>query len=126
MKNEYRQLVKLVQPGTIHAYIVYEHEIDLLAQGAPISLLLNFALFFLGVAATALGTIAAAPPTQDRVYYTFLIIFIGTIIAGTVLVAVWYSIHRSASRLVLVIKARKPSNPVVGTGPNESVVASEK
>src|SRR5262245_24374648 len=55
---------------------------DLLAQGPPASLLLNFALFFLGVSATAAGTLWPAPPDKDCVYSTILIILLGTLIAG--------------------------------------------
>ena len=60
MKGEYRQVVKLAQPGVRRAYVVFEHQLDLLAQGSPASLLLNFALFFLGVASTSLGTLVTA------------------------------------------------------------------
>jgi len=48
MKGEYRQVVRLAQPVELNAYVVFEHQLDLLAQGSPASLLLNFALFFLG------------------------------------------------------------------------------
>ncbi len=113
MKGEYRQVVKLAQPGELKAYVVFEHQLDLLAQGSPASLLLNFALFFWGIAATSFGTILTAPPSQDRTYYTFLIIFILTLIAGVVLSAVWYTMHRSVTRLVDEIKAQMPANPAV-------------
>ena len=117
MKGEYRQVVKLAQPGELKAYVVFEHQLDLLAQGSPVSLLLNFALFFLGVAASSLGTIATAPPTQDRTYYTFLIIFIITIIVGIVLLAIWYSMRRSVASLVVEIKAQMPPNPEIEQNP---------
>jgi hypothetical protein len=126
MKGEYRQVVKLAQPGELKAYMVFEHQLDLLSQGSPVSLLLNFALFFLGVAATSLGTIVTAPPTQDRTYYSFLIIFIITLIAGTVLMAVWYSMHRSVTRLVVEIKAQMPANPQIEQGPSGPPDAGEE
>jgi hypothetical protein len=113
MKNEYRQVVKLAPAGELKAYVVFEHQLDLLAQGSPALLLLNFALFFLGVVATSLGTIATAPPARDRTYYTFLIIFMITLIAGVVLSAVWYSMHKSVTSLVVEIKAQMPANPPV-------------
>ncbi len=43
--------------GELKVYRVYEHQFDELAQGSPVSLLLNFSLFFLGIAATAAGTV---------------------------------------------------------------------
>jgi len=125
MKGEYRQVVKLAQPGELKAYVVFEHQLDLLAQGSPASLLLNFALFFLGVAATALGTLVTAPPNQDRIFYSFLIIFTITLIAGIVLLAVWYAIHKSVTRLIVEIKAQMPPNPPVEQGPSEPPEAGD-
>jgi hypothetical protein len=116
MKGEYRQVVKLAQPGELRAYVVFEHQLDLLAQGSPVSLLLNFALFFLGVAATALGALVTAPPNQDRVFYSFVIVFIMTLIAGIVLLAVWYAMHKSLTSLIIEIKAQMPPNPPVEQG----------
>jgi hypothetical protein len=118
MKGEYRQVVKLAQPGELKAYVVFEHQLDLLGQGSPASLLLNFALFF-GVAATSLGTLVTAPPNQDRVFYSFLIVFIITLIAGIVLLAVWHAVHRSVTSLIVEIKAQMPPNRPVEQGPSE-------
>lgn len=58
MKGEYRQVVKLATPGELRAYVAFEHQLDALSQGSPVSLFLNFGLFFLGVASTALGTLS--------------------------------------------------------------------
>ncbi len=118
MKGEYRQVVKLAQPGELKAYVVFEHQLELLAQGSPASLLLNFALFFLGVAATSLGSLVTAPPSQDRTFYSFLIVFIITLIAGVVLLAVWYFTHKSVTSLVAEIKAQMPPNPTVEQSPS--------
>jgi len=126
MKGEYRQVVKLAQPGELKAYVVFEHQLDLLAQGSPASLLLNFALFFLGVAATSLGTLVTAPTNLDRTFYVFFIIFIITLIAGIVLLAVWYSMHKSVTSLVVEIKAQMPPNPPVEQGPSEPPDAGEE
>jgi hypothetical protein len=126
MKGEYRQVVKLAQPGELKAYVVFEHQLDLLAQGSPVSLLLNFALFFLGVAATSLGTLVTAPPNQDRPFYVFFIIFLVTLIAGVVLLAVWYAMHKSVARLVSEIKAQMPPNPAVEQVPSAQPETGEE
>ena len=116
MKGEYRQVVKLAQSGELKAYVVFEHQLDVLAQGSPASLLLNFALCFLGVAATALGTLVTALPNQDWTFYSFLIIFLITLIAGVVLLAVWYALHQSVTSLIVEIKAQMPPNPPLEQG----------
>jgi hypothetical protein len=119
MKGEFRQVVKLAQPGELKAYVVFEHQLDLLAQGSRAALLLNFALFFLGVATTSLGTLVTAPPNQDRIFYSFLIIFVITLIAGIVLLAIWHVMHRSVTSLIVEIKAQMPPNPPVEQAPLE-------
>ena len=103
MKDEFRQVVRLGSPGELRAYVVYEHQLDLLEQGQPSALMLNFALFFLGVAATGFGTLAALPPGQDKAFYTFLIISIISLIAGVVLLALWLVIRRPVANLVRAI-----------------------
>ena len=119
MQGEFRQVVKLAQPGELKAYVVCKHQLDLLSQNSPASLLLNFGLFFLGVATTSLGTLVTASPDQDRVFYAFLIVFLITLIAGVVLLAIWYATHRSVANLIVEIKAQMPSNPPVEQGPSE-------
>ena len=113
MKGEYRQVVKLASPGELRAYVVFEHQLDSLAEGSPVSLLLNFALFFLGISITAFGTLTALPAGQDRSYYTFLIISLITLIAGIVLLALWYFMRRSVRSIIVEIKAQMPPNPQI-------------
>jgi hypothetical protein len=98
----------------VKAYVVFEHQLDLLAQGSPASRLRNSALFFLGGATTSLGTLVIAPPNQDRIFYSFFIVFIITLIAAIVLLAVWYAMHSSVTSLIVEIKAQMPPNPPVG------------
>ncbi|MGP0063492.1 MAG: hypothetical protein ACLQGP_07840 [Isosphaeraceae bacterium] len=57
-------VIRVAPPGELNVYPVYEHQLDLLAQGSPAPLLLNFALFFLGVAATAAGTLWSTHPRR--------------------------------------------------------------
>jgi hypothetical protein len=106
-------VIRVVPPTELSIYPVYEHQLDLLAQGSPASLFLNFSLFFLGVAATAAGTLWSAPPDRDRVYYTFLIILLVALIAGVVMLVLWWFMHASTQSLIATIKSQMPQNPAV-------------
>lgn len=110
-------MIRVAPPGELNAYVVYEHQLDELAQGSPSALMLNFALFFFGVAATALGTLFSVPPDNDRAYYTFLVVLLITGIAGLVLVAYWWLTHKSARKLITEIKSQMPPNPVIRDEP---------
>ncbi len=105
----------------LNVYVVHEHQIDALAQGTMTSLLLNFSLslFFLGIAAMSLGTLWSVPAT-DRVYYTFLILFLVTSIAGAVTLAVWARLHRSTGTLLTAIKLQMPPSPAVRERPEDA------
>jgi hypothetical protein len=108
--------VRIAPLGELNVYPVCEHDLDRLAQGSPASVMLNFALFFLGVATTAFGTLWTAPPQNDRVYYTFLTIFLVTLIAGVVLLVLWRFQHQSTKDLVKRIKSQMPPKLAVGEG----------
>lgn len=75
--------------------------------------MLNFALFFLGVAATSFGTLFSIPAESDRAYYTFLIVFLITAIVGVVLLGLWWSTRTSVRRLIVEIKSQMPPNPEI-------------
>ena len=123
MKSDFRPIVRLAAPGELRAYVVYEHQLDTLKQGQPAGLMLNFALFLLGVAATGFGTVVALPAGQNKAYNTFLIITLVTTIAGAVLFVLWLVLRRSLVDLVAEIKAQMPPNPEaeqVGNGAGSS------
>src|SRR5262245_27838105 len=114
-----KPLVRLAPPGELKAYVGYEHELDALAQGLPSSLMLNFSLFFLGVAATSFGTLFSIPTEKDRAYYTFLILFLITIIAGVVLLGLWCTTRTPVRRLLTETKSQMPPNPEIRTDPEQ-------
>jgi peptidoglycan/LPS O-acetylase OafA/YrhL len=109
-------VLRYAPPGELKVYAVYEHQLDVLAQGSPAPLMLNFALFFLGVAASAFGTLYSAPPTADRIYYIFFIIFILCLMAGVVLAALWALMRTPVMSLIKEIKSQMPPNPVAQEG----------
>jgi Na+-driven multidrug efflux pump len=110
--------VHLAPPAKLNAYVLYEHELDALSQGAPSSLMLNFSLFFLGVAATSFGTLFSIPGESDRAYYTFLILFLVTTIAGVVLLGLWWFMRTPVRRLIAEIKSQMPPNPETRNEPD--------
>jgi len=114
-QRQFQPPVRVAPPRELKAYVVYEHQLDQLAQGLPAALMLNLSLFFLGVAMTAFGTLFSLAPSDDRGYYTFLLIFLVTLIAGVVLLLLWRSSFRSMTGLVDEIKSQMPPNVATQT-----------
>jgi hypothetical protein len=124
-KNALTPPMRFAPAGELRLYLVHEHQLDELAKGSPASVLLNFSLFFIAVSITAFGTLYTAPPTVDRVYYVFVIIALVTLIAGVVTGVLWHVQHKSASRLVVEIKAQMPPNPPIQQLPVREIEAEE-
>jgi hypothetical protein len=112
-KSDFTPRVKLAPAGELKAYVVFEHQLDLLEQGSPASLMLNFSLFFLGIAGTAFGTLCTISPTNIIVFCVFFMVFITTLIAGILTGSLWRLNHKSAKSIIHGIKAQMPPNPPV-------------
>ena len=88
-------------------YDVEESELELLAQGSPDSLYLNFAIFLLSVAMAFLTSLLTAVLSQ-RIFIVFVVITVVGFIVGILLLIIWLRKRRSISALVSKIRGRLP------------------
>jgi hypothetical protein len=88
-------------------YDVEESELELLAQGSPDSLYLNFAIFLLSSAVAFLTSLLTAV-LSDRIFTVFVIITCVGFIVGILLLVIWLRKRRSISVLVQKIRDRLP------------------
>ena len=63
-KNEYTQRIKLVPAAELKAYVIHEHQLDMLSQGSLASVKLNVSLCLLSIAATIFVAIYTAHQQQ--------------------------------------------------------------
>ncbi len=94
--------------GELKIYPVYEHELDMLKQGSPVSLFLNFALFLLPIGLTLIFTLATTPIAADRLFQAYVLVAGLTIILGLLLLALWWRGYMGSKDLVDEIKKRMP------------------
>jgi hypothetical protein len=100
-------------------YDVEESELELLAQGSPDSLYLNFAIFLLSAAVSFLTSLLTAA-LSDRIFTVFLVITCLGFIVGIFLLVIWLKKRRSISSLVQKIRDRLPEGvPTVGADNSE-------
>ncbi len=101
-------------------------ELDQLAQGSPDSLYLNFAIFLLSGALTALVALLTLPSDKSSptsaTFIVFVVITTVGLIVGMFLLLVWLRKRRSVSDLVQSIKNRLPPEGIqeVVPPPDES------
>ncbi len=113
-----------VRRGTYAHLTLYEvekSELELLAQGSPDSLYLNFAIFLLSVAVTALVALFTLPTDKTSpVSMTFIVFVVITVlgfIIGIFLLLLWLKKRRSVSALVQEIKSRLPPEGIQEVSP---------
>src|SRR5947209_7237921 len=117
--------VRLGAYKTLNLYPVEKSELDLLAQGSPDSLYLNFAIFLLSVAVTTLAALLTLPTDKttptSATFVVFVLITISAFIVGTFLLLLWLKKRKSVSALVREIKSRLPPEGIqeVSLLPNE-------
>jgi hypothetical protein len=93
--------------GKLTLYPVDESELELLAQGSPDSLYLNFAIFLLSIAISFLTTLLTVV-VSDRFFTVFVVITVLGFIAGLFLLILWFRKRRSVSDVIDKIKKRLP------------------
>lgn len=93
--------------GKLTLYPVDESELELLAQGSPDSLYLNFAIFLLSTAISFL-TILLTVVVSGKIFTVFVVITALGFIVGLFLLILWFRKRRSVSDVIDKIKKRLP------------------
>ena|SRR2546428_8548392 len=89
-------------------YEVEESELEILAQGSPDSLFLNFSIFLLSIATSFLVTLITVN-VSTRVFIVFVSISAIGFFLGIFLLLLWFKNRKSVSLLVRKIRSRLPS-----------------
>jgi hypothetical protein len=92
-------------------YEVEESELEILAQGSPDSLYLNFAILLLSVAISFLISLLTAT-ISNKVFTIFVVIATVGFIVGAFLLILWVKKRKSVSELVKKIKERLPAEGI--------------
>ncbi|MCL5027704.1 MAG: hypothetical protein M1480_01655 [Bacteroidetes bacterium] len=95
-----------VKTLTIHE--ISETELNILAQGSPNTIYLNFAIGLFTLAASFLISILTTKIESDRVYMTFEVIAIIGFISSIFLFILWKKDYKSNKKVVEEIRKRLP------------------
>jgi hypothetical protein len=105
-QNESGPRVRMAKVDSICLYQITEDELNLLEQGSPSSMYLNFALFLIPIGLSFWVTLATTTLTSDRVYYSFLILIILSLVLGVLFFCIWYKAYRSSTPVSTRIRKR--------------------
>lgn len=96
--------------GSITVYDVTEDELEILENGSPNSIYLNFAIGLTSIGVSFFITIFATEIKNIKTYVVFWVIAVITTLAGVVLFVVWRRSNKGMKNVIKRIRDRfKPS-----------------
>jgi len=104
---------------SLSLYEITDNELETLEKGSPSSTYLNFSIFLLSVGFSFLVSLLTVKIESMKIYTTFMIFTVIGILAGIILLVLWYRERRSISEVIKRIKDRIPSKEIIKKG-NES------
>ena len=100
--------IRVGKIGVLKVHQISDDELTRLGQGAGQSLFLNFGIGILSVAASFLISLLTTTITSDRLFAVFVIVTVVGVVAGIVLMILWWCTRKPISRLVQKIRDRMP------------------
>lgn len=91
---------------SVDLYEIKDSELDILEQGTPATLQLNFAIFLFSTAFTSIGALATATFNNDITKNAFLFVSIIGILLGLFLLISWLRNRMSAQKTIKRIRDR--------------------
>jgi len=98
---------------SLSLYEITDNELETLEKGSPSSTYLNFAIFLLSVGFSFLVSLLTAKIESMKTYIAFMIFTVIGILAGVILLVLWYRERRSISRVIKKIKGRIPNTEIM-------------
>lgn len=94
--------------GSVDLYEVKENELELLENGSPASLQLNFSVFLLSIAFSAIITLTTSTVKWPIMETVFVVITVVGILLGVYLFVSWWRTRVKISNLIATIRRRIP------------------
>ena len=104
---------------SVDLYEIKDSELDLLERGSPADLQLNFAIFLLSLAISAICTLATATFTNTTVHTVFIVVTVVGILLGVYLLIAWWRNRASLKKVADQIRLRIPPDVDLAPGKPE-------
>jgi hypothetical protein len=91
---------------SVDLYEIKDSELELFRKGSPADLQLNFAIFLLSMAASALGSLTTATFPDKSVHTTFIVVVVVGLLFGFYLLISWYRNRSSLQDVCNRIRGR--------------------
>jgi hypothetical protein len=93
---------------SVDLYEVKEHELEILENGEPTGIYLNFSIFLLSIALSCISALCTATFDKAIIENSFLFLSIIGILGGVFLIVLWWRGRKSIKLIIQKIKNRIP------------------
>jgi hypothetical protein len=114
--------IRYVGIGELTVYLVSDDELRMIESGGPSSTYLNLAIFFLSVGASFGASLLLSAPASIHRFIVVAALTIGSLIAGSILLALWFRSRLDASNVISRIRGRAivpPAGTIIDTRATE-------
>ena len=114
---------------SVDLYEIKDTELELLQRGSPAGIYLNFSIFLLSMALTALAALCTATAFKDEPIRTvFIVVTVIGLIFGALLMILWHTGRRNVSEVIRGIRDRIPpeSSSLHPASPTSETTAEEE
>jgi hypothetical protein len=101
-------IVRRGRVDSVDIFEVKENELELLEKGSPASLQLNFSVFLLSIAFSAILTLATATVKWPIMETVFVVVSVIGILLGVYLFISWWKTRSSIASMINIIRQRIP------------------
>lgn len=106
---------------SVDLYEIKDSELDLLEKGSPAGIYLNFAIFLLSIAFSALAALCTAATFKHAIIQTlFIVLMVVAFLLGALLLLLWYKGRSDVGKVIIGIRNRIPSE-TLSTHPGASL-----
>lgn len=110
---------------SVDLYEIKDSELELFRKGSPADLQLNFAIFLLSIAFSAIATLYTATFSNGNVHTTFIVVAVIGVLFGIYLLISWAMNRTSLTTTCNLIRERIKESDVVITSTSTSTSRTE-
>lgn len=107
-QSDFLPEIRVGKIRVLKVHQVSDEELTRLGQNSGQSLFLNFGISVLSVAASFLATLLTTQIASNRSFIVFVIITVVGVLAGVILLVLWWCTRQPMKRLVKKIQNRMP------------------
>ncbi len=115
--------------GSVDLYEVKDTELDMLEKGPPEGLYLNFAIFLLSIAFSALAVLCTTITFKYQIIQTvFVVVLVVGFLLGALLLLLWFRGRQDIAEVIREIRNRIPPEPAAAppTSATKGIPAEEQ